>query len=150
LVVPLLRIAGQLKHVEDFRLDRITRVASPLRELDEPLGHPAANEPRARVVPEVHANSTSAIICIEMRPHQTAEISEMSQKVLAPQQQAAKLLFELAHGTRQIRLGDIAGFGRTAEVQGLAEREEIADQVHLRTERSSTVSGKRDNRRTSL
>lgn len=74
----------------------------------------------------------------------------MSQKVLAPQQQAARLLFELAHGTRRIRLGDIAGFGRTAEVQGLAEHEEIADQVHLRTEQSSMVSGKRDNRRTSL
>jgi len=87
---------------------------------------------------------------LEMRPDQTAEISEMSQKVLASQQQAAKLLFELAHGTRQSRLGDVAGFGRTAEVQGLAEREEIADQVHLRTERSSMVSGKRDNRRTSL
>jgi adenylate cyclase len=34
-VAPLLRIAGQLKHIEDFRLDRVVRVASPLRELDE-------------------------------------------------------------------------------------------------------------------
>jgi adenylate cyclase len=31
---PLLRIAGQLKHIEDFRLDRVSRLASPLRELD--------------------------------------------------------------------------------------------------------------------
>jgi adenylate cyclase len=38
LVVPLLRIAGQLKHIEDFHLDRITRVASPLRELDKLSG----------------------------------------------------------------------------------------------------------------
>jgi hypothetical protein len=36
-----------------------------------------------------------------MRPDQPAEISEMSQKVFAPQQQPAKLLFELAHRTRQ-------------------------------------------------
>ena len=38
MVVPLLRIAGQLKHIEDFCLDRITRVASPLRELDKLSG----------------------------------------------------------------------------------------------------------------
>ena len=66
-----------------------------------------------------------------MRPDQTAEISEISHKVLAPQQQPAKLLFELGHGARQSRLGDIGGFGRAAEVQRLAEREEIADPVHL-------------------
>jgi adenylate cyclase len=35
---PLLRIAGQLKHIEDFRLDRVVRLASPLRELDELSG----------------------------------------------------------------------------------------------------------------
>ena len=38
LLVPLLRIAGQLKHIEDFCLDRITRVALPLRELDKLSG----------------------------------------------------------------------------------------------------------------
>jgi adenylate cyclase len=32
---PLLRIAGQLKHIEDFRLDRVIRLTSPLRELDD-------------------------------------------------------------------------------------------------------------------
>jgi len=31
---PLLRIVGQLKHIESFELDAITRVSSPLRELD--------------------------------------------------------------------------------------------------------------------
>jgi hypothetical protein len=74
----------------------------------------------------------------------------MSQKVFAPQQQPARLLFELAHGTRQSRLGDIAGFCRPGEVQGLSERQEVADPVHLRTERSSMASAKRDNWRTSL
>ena len=38
LTAPLLRIAGQLKHIEDFRLDRVIRVTSPLRELDELSG----------------------------------------------------------------------------------------------------------------
>src|SRR5271155_745918 len=37
-VAPLLRIAGQLKHIEDFRLDRVIRLASPLRELDDLSG----------------------------------------------------------------------------------------------------------------
>jgi adenylate cyclase len=38
LAVPLLRIAGQLKDIEDFRLDRIARLPSPLRELDDLSG----------------------------------------------------------------------------------------------------------------
>jgi adenylate cyclase len=37
-VAPLLRIAGQLKHIEDFHLDRVIRLASPLRELDDLSG----------------------------------------------------------------------------------------------------------------
>jgi adenylate cyclase len=32
---PLLRIAGQLKHIEEFRLNRVCRLFSPLRELDD-------------------------------------------------------------------------------------------------------------------
>ena len=32
---PLLRIAGQLKHIEQFRLERVGKVTSPLRELDD-------------------------------------------------------------------------------------------------------------------
>ena len=32
---PLLCIAGQLKHIEEFRLERVGRVTSPLRELDD-------------------------------------------------------------------------------------------------------------------
>src|SRR6516225_8037333 len=35
---PLLRIAGQLKHIEEFRLERVGRLASPLRELDDLSG----------------------------------------------------------------------------------------------------------------
>jgi adenylate cyclase len=38
LAAPLLRIAGQLNHIEEFRLDRVTRLTSPLRELDELSG----------------------------------------------------------------------------------------------------------------
>ncbi len=36
--VPLLRIAGQLKHIEEFRLERVGRLTSPLRELDHLSG----------------------------------------------------------------------------------------------------------------
>jgi adenylate cyclase len=32
---PLLCIAGQLRHIENFRLDRVSRLTSPLRELDD-------------------------------------------------------------------------------------------------------------------
>ena len=35
---PLLRIAGQLKHIEEFRLERVARLTSPLRELDNLSG----------------------------------------------------------------------------------------------------------------
>jgi adenylate cyclase len=38
LAAPLLRIAGQLKHIENFRLDRVIRLVSPLRELDDLSG----------------------------------------------------------------------------------------------------------------
>ncbi len=38
LIAPLLQIAGQLKHIEEFHLDRVARVVSPLRELDELSG----------------------------------------------------------------------------------------------------------------
>ncbi|MBV8935299.1 MAG: adenylate/guanylate cyclase domain-containing protein [Alphaproteobacteria bacterium] len=37
-VSPLLRIAGQLKHIEEFRLERVGRLTSPLRELDDLSG----------------------------------------------------------------------------------------------------------------
>jgi adenylate cyclase len=35
---PLLRVAGQLRHIEEFRLDRVRRLPSPLRELDDLSG----------------------------------------------------------------------------------------------------------------
>ncbi|HTZ81420.1 MAG TPA: adenylate/guanylate cyclase domain-containing protein [Stellaceae bacterium] len=35
IAAPLLRIVGQLRHIESFELDGITRIASPLRELDD-------------------------------------------------------------------------------------------------------------------
>ena len=35
---PLLRVAGQLRHIEEFRLDLVRRLPSPLRELDDLSG----------------------------------------------------------------------------------------------------------------
>jgi len=37
-VAPLLHIAGQLKHIEEFRLERVGRLTSPLREIDHLSG----------------------------------------------------------------------------------------------------------------
>jgi adenylate cyclase len=38
IAAPLLRVAGQLKHIESFRLDRISRLPAPLREIDDLSG----------------------------------------------------------------------------------------------------------------
>jgi len=38
ITAPLARVASQLKHIEEFRLDRVVRLASPLRELDNLSG----------------------------------------------------------------------------------------------------------------
>jgi adenylate cyclase len=38
ITAPLARVAGQLRHIEEFRLDRVVRLASPLRELDNLSG----------------------------------------------------------------------------------------------------------------
>src|SRR5689334_6106425 len=92
LVVPLLRIAGQLKHIEDFRLDRITRVASPRRKLDK-LSGIQLQMGRGLAWFQKYMPLCLGHHLPEMRPDQAAEISELSQKVLAPQQQADRLLF---------------------------------------------------------
>ena len=55
---PLLRIAGQLKHIEDFRLDRVSRLASPLRELDDLSGALSQMSRGLEVVPEIYADRT--------------------------------------------------------------------------------------------
>ena len=85
---------------------------------------------------------------LEMRPHQPPEIGEVRQAVLTPQQEPAKLFLELVHGTRQRRLRDIAVLCRTCEVQGLADRQEVADLVHFHAEPSSRIGNRCDNRRT--
>src|SRR6516162_3151874 len=68
-----------------------------------------------------------------MRLNEPAEIRQMGQLALAPQQQASKLLLELLDCARQRRLRDIASLRRSCEVQGLGHRQEVADLVHLHT-----------------
>jgi hypothetical protein len=84
---------------------------------------------------------------LEMRPDQASEISEMRQAVLASQQEPAELLLELVHGTRQRGLGDAAVLRRAREVQGLADRQEVADLVHFHAEPSSRIGSTLDNQR---
>ena len=68
----------------------------------------------------------------QARAHQLAEIGQMGEVALAAEQQAADLVLELLDGAAQGGLGDIAGFRRPREVQGLADRQKIPDvmQVH--------------------
>ena len=64
-------------------------------------------------------------------PTQPAEIGQMRQLALAPQQQAAQLLLELLDRPGQRGLRDVALLGRAGEVQRVGDRQKIADLVHL-------------------
>ena len=86
---------------------------------------------------------------LAMRPDQASEVGQMRQVVLAPQQKSTELLLELVHGAGQRRLGDAAALCRAREVQGLAERQEVAHLMDFHTGRSSMIGGQRDNRRVS-
>src|SRR5215472_11038830 len=68
-----------------------------------------------------------------MRLNKPAEIRQMGQLALAPQQQAPKLLLELLDCSRQRRLRDIAQLRRPREVQGIGHRQKVADLVHFHT-----------------
>jgi hypothetical protein len=57
-----------------------------------------------------------------MRFDQPAEIGQVGQFALAPQQQPAKLPLELLNGTRQRRLRDMAPLGCAREIQGIRHR----------------------------
>src|SRR6516164_2358359 len=67
----------------------------------------------------------------QMRLDEPAEISQMRQLALAPQQQPAELLLELLDRPGQGRLRDIAVLRRTREIQGVGDRQKIAHLVHL-------------------
>ena len=66
-----------------------------------------------------------------MRLDQPAEIGQVGQLTLAPQQQPAELPLELLDRAGQRRLRHTALLGRAGEVQGVGDRQEIADLVHL-------------------
>ena len=57
---PLIRIARELRHIEGFRLDRISRVASPLRELDDLSARDDADGPGPDLLPEIPADGAGA------------------------------------------------------------------------------------------
>ena len=65
----------------------------------------------------------SAADLLELRAHQPAEVGQVGEVPLAPEQETAELLLELLDGAGQGRLGDVALLGRAGEVEGLAHRE---------------------------
>ncbi len=67
----------------------------------------------------------------QMRFDQPAEVGQMGELALAPQEQPAQLLFELLDRAGQRRLRDMALLGRPREIQGVGDRQEIADLMHL-------------------
>ncbi len=67
----------------------------------------------------------------EMRLHQPAEIGEVRQIALPPQEKTAQLLLELLDRTRQGGLRHVAFLGGAREVERLRNCEEITDLVHL-------------------
>ena len=70
-------------------------------------------------------------ICVELRAHQAAEVGQVGEMALAPEQEPAELLLELLDRAGQRRLGDVAVLGGAGEVERLAHREEVADLMHL-------------------
>ena len=68
---------------------------------------------------------------LELRPHQLAEIGQVGGGPLAPEQQPAEFRLQLLDGAGQRRLRHVAALGRPREVQGIADRQEIADLMHL-------------------
>ena len=87
-------------------------------ELEEALG---GGPDRLGVLPDL----------LELRAHQAAEVGQVGEMALAPEQEPAELLLELLDRARQRRLGDVAVLGGAGEVQRLADREEVADLMHF-------------------
>lgn len=67
----------------------------------------------------------------QMRLHEASEIGDVGEAALAPEEQAAELLFELLNRASQRGLGDMTLLGGTCEIQRVADGEEITDLVHL-------------------
>ncbi len=65
------------------------------------------------------------------RQHAMAEVREVREIALAPEQLAAELLLELLDGPRQRRLRDVALLGRAREIEHARHRQEISDLVHF-------------------
>ena len=68
---------------------------------------------------------------IELWLDQLAEVGQVSEVALAPEQEPAELVLQLLDCAGERRLGDVTLLGRAGEVQGLAYREEVADLMHF-------------------
>ena len=72
---------------------------------------------------------------LEPRPHQLAEVGQVGRGTFAPEQEAAQFRFQFLDGAGQRRLRDVTALRRPGEVQGIANRQEIADFVHFHRQR---------------
>ncbi len=67
----------------------------------------------------------------QVRPHHLAQPGQMGVVALAAEQRPAQLVLQCLDGAGQRRLRDVARLGRPREVQGLADRKEVADLMHF-------------------
>jgi hypothetical protein len=67
----------------------------------------------------------------QMGAHHLAQPGQMGVVALAAKQRPAQLVLQRLDGARQRRLRDMACLGRPREVQGLADRKEVADLMHF-------------------
>jgi hypothetical protein len=68
---------------------------------------------------------------VEIRVDGVAEHGERDNEGLALKKRAAKFLLQRDNGIGQRGLGNAAAFGRAGEITLLAERQKVADLVHL-------------------
>src|SRR5207253_405099 len=76
----------------------------------------------------------------EMLLHQPAEVGQMGQMPLAPEQLPPELVLERMDRTAQRRHGDAALLGGAGEIQSLARGEKVANLMQFHGPTSSAVS----------
>src|SRR5262245_3146518 len=68
---------------------------------------------------------------LESGPQQCAEIGNVGEVALAPEQQSADLVLEQLDRAAQRGLRHVTSLGRPGEIAGLADGEEIADMMNV-------------------
>src|SRR5689334_20041401 len=118
------------------------------RSVNEPDGNAARDaelQPRSLELEEGPGACSSALGAVEhlaqMRLHGAAQLGQMRMVTLAIEKRATQLVLEQPDGSGQGGLRDIAALGCAREVQGLAERHEVSDLMHLQGDDLPTTIG---------